>query len=92
MLALIRTHPRVGCDILKEIKFPWPIAQMVYQHYERMQGTGYPQGLKGDEILLEERILSVADVVEAMASHRPYRAAVGLDKALEEVETNAVRL
>jgi putative two-component system response regulator len=90
-LALIRTHPQVGYDILKEIEFPWPIAQMVYQHHERMDGSGYPQGLEGDVILFDARILSVADVVEAMASHRPYRPAIGLDKALAEISDNAGR-
>ena len=89
---LIKTHPRVGYDILKGIDFPWPIAQIVLQHHERMNGSGYPNGLKGDEILLEARILAVADVVEAMASHRPYRPAVGLDKALEEIEKNKGKL
>ncbi|MCF8083791.1 MAG: HD-GYP domain-containing protein [Deltaproteobacteria bacterium] len=87
--ALIQTHPQVGYDILKEIEFPWPIAQMVHQHHEKMDGSGYPQGLAGEDILLEARILCVADVVEAMASHRPYRPAIGLDPALAEIEANA---
>ncbi|MCF8120136.1 MAG: HD domain-containing protein, partial [Deltaproteobacteria bacterium] len=87
--ALIETHPQVGYDILKEIEFPWPIAQMVHQHHEKMDGSGYPQGLAGEDILLEARILCVADVVEAMASHRPYRPAIGLDQALAEIEANA---
>jgi len=87
--ALIKTHPQVGYDILKEIEFPWPIAQMVYQHHERMDGSGYPLRLKGKDILLESRIIAVADVVEAMASHRPYRPAIGLDQALAEVAQNA---
>ncbi|MFP4086920.1 MAG: HD domain-containing phosphohydrolase [Desulfobacteraceae bacterium] len=87
--ALIKTHPQVGYDILKEIEFPWPIAQMVYQHHEKMDGSGYPRGLGGEDILLEARILCVADVVEAMASHRPYRPAIGLDQALAEIEANA---
>ncbi|MDO9545455.1 MAG: PAS domain S-box protein, partial [Pelolinea sp.] len=78
---IIQTHPQVGYDLLKEIEFPWPIAQMVYQHHEKMNGSGYPQGLKGDEILLEARILAVADIVEAMSSHRPYRPALGIEKA-----------
>jgi len=82
---LIKTHPRVGYDILKSIEFPWPIAQIVLQHHERIDGSGYPSGLRGEEILLEARILGVADVVEAMASHRPYRPALGIDKALEEI-------
>ena len=83
--SLIKAHPKVGYDILKSIDFPWPIAQMVLQHHERMDGSGYPSSLRGEEILLESRVLSVADVVETMASHRPYRPALGLGKALEEV-------
>ncbi len=86
--GLIKKHPRVGYEILKEIEFPWPIAQIVLQHHERMDGSGYPSGLSGEDILLEARILAVADVVEAMASHRPYREALGLDKALEEISKN----
>lgn len=86
--ALIKTHPQVGHDILKTIEFPWPIAQTVLQHHERMDGSGYPQGLSGKDILVEARILGVADVVEAMASHRPYRPALGIDAALEEIEKN----
>jgi putative nucleotidyltransferase with HDIG domain len=82
---IIKAHPQVGIDILKKIHFPWPVAQIVFQHHERLDGSGYPAGLKGEEILLESRILAVADVVEAMASHRPYRAALGIDKALEEI-------
>jgi len=85
-LMLVKNHARAGYDILKNIKFPWPIATMVWQHHERMDGSGYPQGLKGEEILLESRILAVADVVEAMASHRPYRAALGVEAALNEIE------
>ena len=83
--GIIKLHPQIGYNILKKIDFPWPIAQMVYQHHERINGTGYPQGLKGKEILLEARILAVADVVEAMSSHRPYRPALGVDKALETI-------
>ena len=86
--ALIKTHPRVGYDIIADIEFPWPIAQMVLQHHEKMNGSGYPQGLSGEDILLEARILCVADVVEAMASHRPYRPALGIDKALQEISQN----
>jgi response regulator RpfG family c-di-GMP phosphodiesterase len=82
---LIKDHPQVGFDILKEIEFPWPIAEIVLQHHERFDGSGYPQGLSGDEILIEARILAVADVVEAMASHRPYRPGKGLKKALAEI-------
>jgi HD-GYP domain-containing protein (c-di-GMP phosphodiesterase class II) len=87
--GLIKTHPQVGCDILNgAIEFPWPIAQIVLQHHERMDGSGYPVGLSGEEIILEARILAVADVVEAMASHRPYRPARGMDQALEEISQN----
>jgi len=85
---LIRMHPKVGYDILKSIEFPWPIARIVLQHHERMDGSGYPGGLAGPEILLEAKILGVADVVEAMASHRPYRPALGLYEALEEISKN----
>jgi len=83
--SIIKTHPKVGYDILKRIEFPWPIAQIVLQHHERMDGSGYPQGLSGQDILLEARILGVADVIEAMSSHRPYREALGIDKALGEI-------
>ena len=89
---LIQTHPQVGYDILKDIDFPWPIADMVLQHHERMNGSGYPRGLKGEAILQEAKILMVADVVEAMASYRPYRPALGIEAALEEIEKNAGRL
>jgi len=82
---LIKTHPAIGYNILKEIQFPWPVAKIVLQHHERIDGSGYPHGLSGDAILLEARILAVADVVEALASHRPYRPALGINKALEEI-------
>jgi response regulator RpfG family c-di-GMP phosphodiesterase len=85
---LIKDHPQVGFDILKEIEFPWPIAEIVLQHHERFDGSGYPQGLAGDEILIEARIIAVADVVEAMASHRPYRPGKGVKKALSEITNN----
>jgi HD-GYP domain-containing protein (c-di-GMP phosphodiesterase class II) len=83
---MIKTHSRVGFNILKDIEFPWPIARIVLQHHERINGSGYPDGLQGEEILLETRIISVADVIEAMSSNRPYRAARGADLALEEIE------
>ena len=86
---LIKTHPQVGYNILKEIEFPWPIAQTVLQHHERMDGSGYLAGLSSKGILLEAKILGVADVVEAMASHRPYRPALGIGKALEEILQNS---
>jgi len=82
---LIKDHARVGYDILKDIDFPWPIADIAHQHHERMDGTGYPQGLKDEEICMEGRIVAVADVVEAISSHRPYRPALGIDVALEEI-------
>lgn len=85
---LIKAHSQNGFDLLKTVDYPWPIAQIVLQHHERMDGSGYPQGLKGDEILLEARIISVADVVESMTSHRPYRPSLGIDAALEEIEHN----
>jgi putative two-component system response regulator len=83
--SLIKVHPRVGYDILKEIDFPWPIAQTVLQHHERINGSGYPAGLKNNEILLEAKILAVADVVEAIASHRPYRPAYETKDAMTEI-------
>jgi PAS domain S-box-containing protein len=82
---LIQVHPQAGYDILKDIDFPWPLARIVLQHHERMDGSGYPQGLKDKEILPESKILAVADVVEAMSSYRPYRPGWGIDKALEEI-------
>jgi len=85
---LIKDHSQVGYDILKDVDFPWPIAQMVLQHHERTNGSGYPQGLQGKDILIEARILGVTDVIEAMSSHRPYRPALGMDKALEEISKN----
>lgn len=87
-LGIIKEHPQVGYNILKTVDFPWPIAQIVLQHHERMDGSGYPNGISGENILLEARILAVADVVEAMASHRPYRAALGIDLALNEISKN----
>lgn len=85
---VIKAHCQVGYDILKSIDFPWPIAQITLQHHERMNGSGYPSGLGRENILLEARILAVADVMEAMASHRPYRPTLGLEKALEEITQN----
>jgi len=86
--SLIKTHPQIGYDILKDIKFPWPVARIILQHHERLNGSGYPQGLRDGQILLEAKILAVADVVEAIASHRPYRAALGIEAALQEIEEN----
>ena len=85
---LIEDHSRVGYEILRNIELPWSIAEFVYQHHERIDGSGYPRRLSGNEITLEARILSVADVVEAMASHRPYRPALGIEMALEEISQN----
>ncbi|NLN87952.1 MAG: PAS domain S-box protein, partial [Syntrophomonadaceae bacterium] len=85
----IKTHPAAGYDILKSIPFEAPIADIVLQHHERLDGSGYPRGLKGDEILVQAKILAVADVVEAMAAHRPYRASLGIDKALDEIQKHA---
>ena len=90
--AIIKTHPKAGYDILKSIEFPWPVADIVVQHHERMDGSGYPSGLKGDQSTLEARILAVADVVEAMASHRPYRPSLGIDQALKEIIDNRGQL
>lgn len=86
---ILQGHPRAGHDILKNVDFPWPVARTVLQHHERVDGSGYPDGLSGDSILVEARILGVADVVEAMASHRPYRPALGLEAALVEVSNKA---
>ena len=85
---IIKTHPQQGYEILKSIEFPWPVAPAVLQHHERMGGSGYPSGLKGDQISIYARILAVADTVEAMASHRPYRPGLGIDAAMEEIESH----
>jgi len=84
-MEIIKTHCRVAYDILKTIKFPYPVAEIILQHHERMDGSGYPQGLKGDKILMEARIIGTADVIDAMASHRPYRPALGVNVAIEEI-------
>jgi len=89
---IIKTHPKVGYDILKQIEFPWPIADIVLQHHERMDGSGYPSGLSGEQILMPARILAVADVIEAMATHRPYRPALTIEAALDEITRNRGRL
>ena len=85
---LVKTHPEVGYDILKNIDFPWPVADIVLQHHERINGSGYPRKLKRPDILIEARIINVADVVEAMASHRPYRPSLGIEKSLEQISKN----
>jgi putative nucleotidyltransferase with HDIG domain len=85
--ALIRQHPMVGYEILKTVDFPWPVAEMVYQHHEHLDGSGYPRGLAGDQILPGARIITVADVVEAIALYRPYRPGLGIEAAMAEIET-----
>ena len=82
---IIKVHPQVGYEIVKGVNFPWPVAQAILQHHERLDGSGYPNGLKGEQIILEARILAVADVVEAMSSHRPYRPGLGIDAALAQL-------
>ncbi|MEA3471491.1 MAG: HD-GYP domain-containing protein, partial [Thermodesulfobacteriota bacterium] len=86
--GIIKMHSQVGYEILKKADFPWPIDKIIFQHHERLNGQGYPQGLKKDEIILEAQILAVADVVEAMSSHRPYRPALGIEIAIEEILAN----
>lgn len=88
-LGLIKSHPVVGFNILKDIEFPWPVANIIIQHHERLNGSSYPYGLRGEEITLDARIIAVADIVEAVASHRPYRPALGIEKALEIVTNGA---
>jgi putative nucleotidyltransferase with HDIG domain len=86
--SIIKNHSQVGYEILQKIDFPWPVTVAILQHHERMNGSGYPAGVSGEEIILEARILGVADVVEAMSSHRPYRPALGLGSALAEITKN----
>ena len=83
--SYVKTHSQSGYDIIKHIEFPWPVADIILQHHERLDGSGYPLGISGDEIRLEARIIAVADVVEAMAAHRPYRPALGIEPGLEEI-------
>ena len=85
---LIKNYPKVGSDILKKVDFPWPIAEIVFQHQEKIDGSGYPRGLKGDEICIEAKILGVANVVEAMSSYKSYRPALSIDEALTEIIKN----
>jgi HD-GYP domain-containing protein (c-di-GMP phosphodiesterase class II) len=87
--ALVKQHPVVGARLLDGIEFEWPIQAIIRQHHERMDGSGYPEGLKGDDILLEARIIAVADTLEAMASHRPYRPAQGIEEAAAEIREGA---
>ena len=88
-MKMVQEHAETGYQILKDIPFPWPIADMVHQHHERLDGSGYPKGLKGDEICLEARILAVADTIEAMSTHRPYRPARGLEASMNEIQSEA---
>jgi PAS domain S-box-containing protein len=87
-MGLIRTHSHAGYDIMKDVEFPWPVARIILEHHERMDGSGYPNGQSNNDILLEARIIAVADVIEAMASYRPYRPGLGIENALEEIEKN----
>ncbi len=91
-MALVKAHCKAGYDILKTIEFPWPVADIVYQHHERLDGSGYPQGLKDKDIFLEAKIIAVADVVEAMSSHRPYRSALRIEEAMAEIKKNRGKL
>jgi HD-GYP domain-containing protein (c-di-GMP phosphodiesterase class II) len=86
--ALVKMHPQIGYDIVKELDYPWPIGKVVLQHHERLDGSGYPNQLRGDEICIEARVLAVADAIEAMAAHRPYRAGVGVQHALDQVRSD----
>ena len=89
---MVKAHPKIGYDIIKEIEFPYSIEDIVLQHHERLDGSGYPNGLKDKDIILEAKILGVTDVVEAMSSHRPYRPSLGLKKALNEVDKGKKKL
>lgn len=84
-MEVIKTHTTVGYDILKNIPYPWPIAEIVYQHHERQDGSGYPRGLKDGELHIESQLIAIADIIEAMSSHRPYRPALGIEKAIDEI-------
>jgi putative nucleotidyltransferase with HDIG domain len=86
--GIIKNHVQAGYDIIKKIEFPWPLAEIVMQHHERIDGSGYPRGLSGSQIMLEAKILSVADVFETIASHRPYRPSLGINRAIEELSVN----
>jgi HD-GYP domain-containing protein (c-di-GMP phosphodiesterase class II) len=86
---LVKKHSNTAYKVLKNLKFPWPVSLMIYQHHERLNGSGYPEGITGDGISVGARVVSVADVVEAMTSHRPYRPALGIDSALQEITQNS---
>ena len=89
---MVKSHPSVGYELLKNIEFPWPLADIILQHHEKMDGSGYPLGLKGEQISIEGRIISVADTVEAMSSHRPYRPAQGIESALNQIKADRAAL
>jgi HD-GYP domain-containing protein (c-di-GMP phosphodiesterase class II) len=89
--SLVQTHVEAGYGLLQPIDFPWPLAEIIYQHHERLDGSGYPRGIRGDEVMLEARILAVADVVEATSAHRPYRPGLGLETAMAEIESGKDR-
>lgn len=89
---LIKAHSQTGSDIVADVPFPWPVAEMILQHHERLDGSGYPSGLSDGDILMGSRILAIADVVSAISSHRPYRPAMGLDQAIAEIETHSGQL
>jgi putative nucleotidyltransferase with HDIG domain len=91
-MALVRRHVQVGTELIRDTRFPWPLAQIIGQHHERLDGSGYPDGLRGEELLLEARVVAVADVFESMASHRPYRPALGVAAALAELRGQRGRL
>ncbi|HNQ34889.1 MAG TPA: HD-GYP domain-containing protein [bacterium] len=84
-MEIVMGHPQLGCDIIKEVKFPWPVQKIILQHHERLDGSGYPRGLKGRAIILESRIMAVADVMQAIVSQRPYRPGLGLNRAREVI-------
>ena len=86
--AIVKSHSKAGYEILRTIEFPWPVAKTVLQHHEKLDGSSYPNGLTGDDIIIEAKILCVADVIEAMSTHRPYRPALSIEKALEEIIKN----
>ncbi|MDP4795700.1 MAG: HD-GYP domain-containing protein, partial [Rhodospirillales bacterium] len=83
---IVKAHPQVGYEILESTSFPWPIKEMILQHHERIDGSGYPNGISGDDIIIEAKVLAVADVVDAMTAHRPYRPAFGIEKAIQELQ------
>ena len=87
--SIVKSHAQVGFEILSRVELPWPLAKIAYQHHERMDGSGYPNGLAGDELVVEARVIAVADVLEAMASHRPYRPSLGMEKACDEIAAGA---